>query len=250
MLIRLRTSALLFFLVVLCNLCSANELRLLTHDYIPLAYSHNNKPTGLAVEVVQELQRRLSKNVRIEVMPWARAYKVALLHKNIGLFTTMRTSEREHLFKWVGPIAVQTTSFYALHGSGLNIKNMAEAKSVDRILVPREYYSQQVLKKLGFKNLDSSMVRPDSMLLMLKQRRGKLMVADDQLLPSLLQQGGISNGEMELMFSFMRTSSYLAFSKDVPDAVVQQWQAELDNMKGDGSFARIYKKWMPHAIPP
>lgn len=238
------------WLIASAGAAGARELQLLTEEYPPMTFSDHGKPAGLAVEAVQDIQRRIGDHGTIAVVPWARAYKLALTGPNAVVFTTMRTAEREHEFKWVGPFAVVTTSFYALRGSGISVKNLQDAKSVGHILVPREYYSYEVLAGLGFDNLDSNAAKPEQMLPMLVHHRGELLVSDDQTLPSILEKAGMDMSQLELSYSFLRTSSYLAFSRDTPDSVIARWQSALDDMKRDGSFARIYAKWLPRVTPP
>jgi polar amino acid transport system substrate-binding protein len=43
----------------------------------------------------------------------------------------------------------------------------------------------------------------------------------------------------------MKDSHYLAFSRKTPDEVVRRWQAALDDLKKDGTFARLFAKWLP-----
>ncbi len=43
---------------------------------------------------------------------------------------------------------------------------------------------------------------------------------------------------------------YIAFSKGTPSELVARWQKALDDMKADGSFRRIYGKWLSAEAPP
>ncbi len=83
----------------------AAELTVITENSPPLNYKKNGKVTGVATELVQEIMRRTGKVYSIEIMPWARGYRLALKKPNIVLYSTVRTKSREKLFKWVGPIA-------------------------------------------------------------------------------------------------------------------------------------------------
>jgi len=76
-------------------------LRLLTEEAPPNNYIKDGKLTGLAVEVVQEIMRRTGDAEPIEMMPWARAYRLAQSGQagSVGLFLTARTPEREGLFQ-------------------------------------------------------------------------------------------------------------------------------------------------------
>ncbi|MGH8354224.1 MAG: substrate-binding periplasmic protein [Pseudomonas sp.] len=227
----------------------AAELQLFTEENPPLNFSRAGRADGLASAVVEELLRRTGDTASIQVVPWARGYKMARTTPNAGLFVAVRTPEREALFKWVGPVVSTTTSFYGRRGAGLRIASLEDARRVAHIAVPREWYSHQVLRGLGFGNLDL-VPKPHEMARMILHERAALMVYEDQLLPSLLAEIGASMAEVERVYTFMRTSSYIVFSLGTADALVQRWQRALDEMKGDGSFARIHGQWLPGEPPP
>lgn len=237
----------LLWLLLGCGLCAALQaepLRLYTEEYPPLNYSEDGEPTGLATEVVREIMRRTGQRAPISVVPWARGYQLAQVRPNTGLFVTMRTAQRESLFKWVGPLIRSVTGFYALRSSALQIASLDAARQFDAIVVPRDWYSHQRLQAEGFANLHP-VTEPAQMVRMLKRGRVKLMVLDNLSLNALLTQGGIRAGEVELLYSFMHNDAYIAFSPQTDDALISRWQAELDEMKADGSFAAIYRKWLP-----
>jgi polar amino acid transport system substrate-binding protein len=48
----------------------------------------------------------------------------------------------------------------------------------------------------------------------------------------------------------MRAQVYIGFSLDTPPAMINRLQHALDTMKGDGSFALLYQKWLPGEKPP
>ncbi|MWV14467.1 transporter substrate-binding domain-containing protein [Pseudomonas sp. L-22-4S-12] len=223
---------------------AAAPLQLYTEEYPPLNFSRDGQPTGLGVEVVQEILRRTGQQARISIVPWARGYQVAQVEANSGLFVTMRTAEREHLFKWVGPIIVGVTSFYALKGSGLHIASLEDARQAGIIAAPRQWYSYQTLQAKGLPNLYGVM-GPKQMMTMLRHRRVPLVVADNVTLESLLALGELKPEDVELLHSFLRTYAYIAFSPSADDALIAEWQGALDQMKADGTFAAIYQRWLP-----
>lgn len=219
-------------------------LTLYTEEYPPLNFSRAGKPVGLGVEVVEEILRRTGQQGQISVVPWARGYQAAQSEPNTGLFVTMRTAEREQLFKWVGPIIVGVTSFYALKGSGLQIASLEQAAKAGTIAVPRQWYSYQTLKARGLPNL-YGVIGPQQMMNMLRRHRVPLVVADNVTLSELLALGELRPADVEPLYSFMRTYAYIAFSPQTDDALISQWQRTLDEMKADGSFATIYQRWLP-----
>lgn len=232
-----------------CGLClaaqtQAQPLHLYTEEYPPINFSQNGQPSGLATEVVREIMRRTGQNAPIQVVPWARGYQQTLVRANTGLFVTMRTTEREAQFKWVGPLTRNVVSFYALTSSYLRLSELEQARHFGEIAVPRGWYSHQRLLAEGFTNL-IPVNGQDQMINMLKRGRVKLMVSDNLSLSTLLAQGEIPANEVQRLFTLMHSDSYIAFSQGTDDALIQRWQRELDGMKADGSFAAIYHKWLP-----
>ncbi|WP_043311023.1 ABC transporter substrate-binding protein [Pseudomonas sp. ML96] len=221
----------------------AESLQLYTEEYPPLNFAREGRPVGLAVDLVRELFERTGDHGTISVVPWARGYQAAQEEPNTALFVTMRTREREQHFKWVGPLAMVITSFYALKGSGIQIGSLEEAARVGTIAVPRQWYSYQDLQARGLPNL-YGVIGPQQMMSMLRHGRVPVVVADNVTLDSLLALGGLQPGSVEPLYGFLRSEAYIAFSPSTSDAVVQNWQEALDSMKRDGSFALIYRRWL------
>lgn len=245
-----RTLLPLLFAGLLCMPLAAEPLRLFTEEYPPINFSENGKPVGLATEVVEEIMQRTGQDAPISVVPWARGYQEVLQRPNTGLYVTMRTRERELLFKWVGPITRNVTSFFALRRSFLSISRLEEAREYGEIAVPRDWYSHQRLMAQGFSNL-TPVTGPTQVVSMLKRGRVKLMVLDNLSINALLAQGDIQADEVQLLFNFMHSDSYIAFSQQTDDALISRWQRELDSMKRDGRFAAIHQKWLPgEPLPP
>ena len=106
---------------------AAAELRLLTEEAPPTSFLHDGEPDGYAVEVVHELIRRTGSSASVELLPWTRAYHLAKSEADTGLFSVVRTVERESSFQWVGPILRGSTRFYSLKTSGLQIDSLEQA---------------------------------------------------------------------------------------------------------------------------
>ena len=235
-------------LCLTATLCSATELQLLTEENPPLNYSENGVPKGLSVDVVRGIQRRLGNTDSIKVLPWARAYRLATTEPNVALFGTARSATREDQFQWVGPLATAIASFYSKAGSGLQIASMEDAKKGSRILVVRDFYTHQMLVKLGFNNLEL-VSNPETMVRMAVHDRAPLMFVGNVTLPELLEKADAKRSDVELVYTVTSIQTYIAFSLGTPREVVSAWQAALDAMKRDGSYNAIYAKWLPGETP-
>jgi polar amino acid transport system substrate-binding protein len=226
----------------------AADLQLLTEENPPLNFSENGQPRGLSVDVVQEIQRRVGNTNTIEVQPWTRAYRTASTVPNVALFIMARTAAREGMFQWVGPVSASIASLYGKRGSDLRITSLEDAKAVERILVVRDFYTHQLLQKLGFTNLEL-VPKPETMVKMAVNGRAPLMFAANLTLNDLLEKAGATRGDVELLYTITSLQTYIGFSLGTPKEVVNSWQAALDSMKRDGSYASIYAKWLPGEAP-
>ncbi len=240
---------LVFVLLLSAAVSPAHELTIVSEENPPFNYLQDGVFTGSSTEVVREITRRLDLPADIQVLTWARAYQLALTQPNVVLFSTARTQERENLFHWVGPIYKVHFGFYARRGSGPYPTCLADAKKVSAIATYKDDVREQLLKSLGFTNLDSSK-SPASNLKKLLSGRVDLWLHSNLGVSSIAKQIGIDPDEVELVLPFKDNNAYIAISKGTPRSVIDQWQAALDNMKREGVFEKISKQWLPdESIP-
>lgn len=226
----------------------AEPMRMLAPDIPPLAYVQDGKVVGFCVDVVREIQRRIGDATEIQPMPWARAYLLARSGANVVLVCPKRTPEREPLFQWVGPLRASQTNFYVRRGSGVQLSSVDDARKLSGVLVQRDFYSHRYLSAAGFDNLEpvnSSL----SMLRMLMVGRRPAMVLDSDSLPMLLELAHVDPREVEPAFPLLSTSSYITFPREADPQLVARWSAVLEQIRRDGTYARIERQWLPPPVP-
>jgi polar amino acid transport system substrate-binding protein len=219
-------------------------MTLLTEENPPFNFTQNGKLTGVATAVVREICRRLGTADHIEVLPWARAYKRLQTEPNVVLFTTARTKVRAPLFYWVGPLFSVRLGFYARKDDPRRIDSLEAAKKVAAIACYKDDFREQILKSLGFTNLDSSK-DPRSDIRKLISGRVDLWFFDNVAAPHVAREAGIDPRQIKAVFTYKQTFSYIAISKQTAPAIVHQWQTTLDEMKADGTFWWLTRKWLP-----
>jgi polar amino acid transport system substrate-binding protein len=227
---------------------AAARLRLLSEEFPPLNFTEAGQPSGLAVEVVQQVMRRLGQVMPIEFLPWARAYRDAQGRAPVALFSAARIPEREKLFQWVGPIVTFYSSLYARAGTD-RLRRFDDARHAEAVLVVRDWYTAQQLESAGFRNL-RYVSGPVQGLRMLLAGRSALFASERISMPSTLQAAGIEPSALAEVYTFASSDGYIAFSPGTPRRVVADWQREIDAMKRDGSFQAIYRRWLPQDSPP
>ena len=117
---------------------SDSAFRILTEEFPPYNYTEDGKIMGISTEIVREILGKMDYQDNIEVLPWSDGYSKIQKEDNIILFSTTRSSARENLFKWVGPLVPNNTVFFARKGSGLSISSMDDARQVKSIGVYKD----------------------------------------------------------------------------------------------------------------
>ena len=84
---------------------SAKELTLLTAEIPPYSMVENGVQTGISVDVVREMARRVGQNDQFRFLPWARAQNTAAQKDLFGITPLSRTPDREKKFTWVAPVS-------------------------------------------------------------------------------------------------------------------------------------------------
>ena len=226
------------------NVNGTADLKILTEECAPLNFMENGKITGQVTEVVRELLKRTGTDNHIQIGTWEEGYKAVLTKPNVVLFSMAMTPERKDLLQWVGPVASLDTSLYARKGSGIKIETLEEAKKVKRIATVTEYYTEQAMKKEGFANLESC---PNEEIAVRKLLNGEVQLfpSSDTVMPALLKKVGVTMDDVENVLTMSTDLLYIAFSKGTSPKLIARWQEKLDEMKRDGTFRKIYAKWLP-----
>ena len=154
----------------------------------------------------------------------------------------VRTTDREHEYKWVGPIIVTRGWLYKMTGSDLDIRGLEDARKVAAIGVQAGGAAERMLREKGFKNL-ASLYTPGNALQLLASDRIDLWEASDLVMEHQRRKFEIDPSEIEPVIGLGTYELYLAFSPQTPDFVIAPWQRVLDELRSDGTFAEIVRKY-------
>lgn len=218
-------------------------------DEHSLIYDAAGKPVGCTLDVVKALVKRAGDGAPLQVLPWSRAHHIVLTEANTALFPVTRTPERESMFAWVGPLGGEIAAFYRRRGGQPKVADLAAAKRLAHIAVPRAWYQQQLLEAEGFRNL-VVLTTQEQAVRMLLSGRVDVVAADNMTLPGTLQEIGRTMDEVEVAYEFWRGNTYLAFSAQTPPPQVARWQAALDDMRNEGVLARMSAQWQRGGMKP
>lgn len=219
-----------------------------TEDYPPVTFVRDGRATGIVTDIVREIAERLGIPAEIRVTSWKNAHELARLNPNVLLFSAERTPEREDLFQWIGPVGTNRAILYARRGSGIRISSLEDARKVAAIAATTDWFTEQRLKGEGFTNLLSS-PEPVTGFRQLMQGEAQLSIFTDITVPAIAEEAGYTMNDLEPVLTVGQTDFHIVVSKDTPVEVVRAWQAGLERLKADGTFDRVYRKYLPAAGP-
>lgn len=230
----------LFFLTV--QSLPAAELTILTENLPPLNYLKDGKLIGPSVEIVQEIQKRVGSTAEIKVLPWSRAYKIALKDENVILFGTTQTESRKDTFKWAGALSTKKDILLARKDSGITLSSLEDARKVTRIGTLRDDTREQLLQSHGFTNLESVSDEQKNAK-KLAMGRIDLWAYKKPGYRKVCELAGIDHTLFEEVFHLREIDVSIAFSKQTPDTTVERWRRAYNELLTDGTIKKIRDSW-------
>lgn len=241
---------------IICLLCifwgysiinaHAIDIEIVAEDFPPYEYKENGKVTGFTVELIEVLLTKTGYKGKTKILPWARAYQIALTKKNVLIHTVARKKERENLFKWVGPISPRIIYFYKLKKrTDIQVNTLEDAKNY-KIGAVRGQAVRDLLIAKGFeegKNI-FTVTGDDQNIEKLFLERIELIDNTDFMLRWRLKRLGLDYGKVEKVFVVDdSTDYYIAFSKKTSDEIVNQFRKAFKTIKQDGIIKKLEERY-------
>lgn len=104
---------------------AAQDVEAYAEEFPPYSFLRNGEPAGIATDLLKRACAEAALTCQIHIVPWARAYRMALAQKNSLVFSTTRIPERENAFVWLGPILPRTTFLYTLASTPFSIDRLS-----------------------------------------------------------------------------------------------------------------------------
>ncbi len=220
----------------------ASEPTVLMHDLRPYSWQEAGRFYGYAYELVREIQHELDVSAEVQLTSFNRGWQQVRQAKSTVLFPVSRSSERERLVKWVGPLIESDVYLFKRKGESLRVDSLDDLRALTRIGVQQGIRDDYVLSKLGLTNLHRSSTRTLTLRALINKRVDVIPLSENAL-RSLLRTEGIARDMIENTgFKLYDSVLYIAFSSDVDDETIRRWQRALDKVKSarHGELARKY----------
>lgn len=217
-------------------------LSFITEAYPPYNFSDDNILRGIAVDLLVIASQDTAQPVQrgqIRLMPWARGYRTVLSTPNTVLFATTRTTERERLFKWAGPIAATRVVLLARKVDKIRIQSSADLQRY-RIGVIHEDIGEQSLLALGVAKQQLQIsANADALSRQLHAGRIDLWAYEENVARWFLRNANLDQDDFESVYLLQQGELWYAFNPQVSDEKIQQLQKALDKLRNTpGKFAK------------
>ena len=220
------------------------KLTVVTEEYPPYNYTNSaGKLQGIATELAQLLLQRTGfKDAQIQVLPWSKAYAIALKKPNTLIFTMTRSQRREDLFHWIGNISKQNIYLY-------------QNRSREDIVLP-DLESAKKYRVGAVKNWDSTIwltqqgvpvLEIDKTWLGLKMMElGSLDLTPNSELSLAYDAAkyGINPSHYMKALKIRHTTTEFAMSKNSDPKLVSKLQKAYKKIRHNGDYQRIYDKYV------
>jgi len=205
-----------------------------TEDYPPYNYGEDGVPKGFAVEVLREVMKESGKDPAepdIRVRSWYEGYQTVLNTRMTALFSTARTPEREHLFKWAGPVFVSRNVLFAMKDRNVSVSYPRDLARL-RIAIIRDDVAGADLLSLGVAPSEWVVATKAEELIYLLEMGGIDAWAYAELPgEEIIKTNAGDPEQFEAVYTLGTWEYYYAFNRDVPDTIVQEFQAGIDRVR-------------------
>jgi len=201
----------------------AETFKVYTEENPPYSYMENGQVEGKATKLLEALFAKAGHHIEgssIRFLPWVQAYHEALHVNNSVIYSTVRTSEREALFQWVGPIGKMTLGVVAKKRKHICISSQTQLARYEIATIPGTA-SEKILMTLGLH--ESSLERFGNVASQIKKlaqdRVDALAYSVDATL-SLLQEMGYDPNDYEVIYLLKESDLYFAFNQQTDPQII------------------------------
>ncbi len=227
----------------------ASDIKMMTENYPPYNMEVDGELQGLFIDVLDVMLKQMGSKQNkfdVELLSWSKAYSSALDIKDSVVFSATRTKSRENLFKWVGPISKTTIGITALKSKNIVIKSISDFKNY-KIGAIKKDIGEILLLENGIDKSSIYIVDGTNSLAtsFYKMERDKIdmLAYETKVAMYSADLNGYEVDDYEVIYTLEKNELYFAFNKQTSDEIIQKWQKALDEIKSNGIYDKIMKKY-------
>lgn len=211
--------------LLLSGVPAAAQITLTTEEYPPFNMTEEGRVVGFATDTVRAIFKTAGVDHTITVMPWQRAYALALKQPDTCVYSTTMTEDRLPLFEWIGPLVRNNWVLLAAPGSSITLDTLDDA----RPYIIGGYAGDAVSEHLQSRGFHVEIVLRDEMNLMkLINDRIHLWATGALLGAHIAQRHGVSG--LRTVLTFREATMALACNKRTQPDLLHRLRAALDHL--------------------
>jgi polar amino acid transport system substrate-binding protein len=238
------TSAILFFLSWSFS-AETTEINVVTELLEPYQIKNSDGSLGgFSTDVINSLYSLTNDTPIIQVMPWARAYEVALKQPNTMIYSIARTPAREKNFHWIGALKEERLYFWGLKKYFTNTNYTVDALKHLKIAVSRHSNTAQYIISQDFLNIYQLANERQNMDMLFKNRVD-LILATQITIETRAKKLGYNFNEMQKLneVAALNNKLSIAFSLNTSPELVKKYQAAFKELVTSGQLEELKEKW-------
>jgi polar amino acid transport system substrate-binding protein len=244
--VRTITAVLLSIAFAAAGHCYAEKTRIFTEPLAPVHFEELGEVRGIATEIVRAVFAEAGMDPVIEVYPWLRSYQMALTIKDSYIYTINRTTKREPLFKWIGPILAKKTYLYKLKNrKDIEITSYEDAKKYTTAVILGHSLTTGLIDK-GFREGMELISTPNKkiQIKVFLKGRSDLITGNQYTIYESLKAEGYAITDVEPVLFVSSKGYYLGANIDTDDEKVEKLRQANDKVQDSGLVEEIIDKYM------
>jgi polar amino acid transport system substrate-binding protein len=199
---------------------------------------------GFSTDVVTALFKITEDHPKIHIMPWARAYDVALHNPNVLIYSIAHTKLRNKKFHWIGALKKERLYFWGLKKYYAKTNYKVPALKKFKIAVSRNSNSAQYLIAHGFSNI-YQLANERQNMDMLFIDRVDLILATQITIETRAKNLGYDFNELQRLneVAALNNKLSIAFSLDTSPTLIKKYQTAFQQLVTSGQLTKIKEKW-------
>lgn len=249
---RLRLHSLAALLWALAAGVQAADLTAYTEEWAPYNFSEGGEIKGIGTEMLRAACAEARLSCDIHIVPWARAYALALNTPDTLVYTTARKPFREKSFVWIGPILPRTTWVWGRAAGERNgiVKTVRDLPQL-RFGVVRGDATVQELLDAG---VPQAQLMADSSngaaLRLLHSGWVDAMVDTEIGMAWTLRMAGLPASTVQPLIPLSEDAAYyFALNPQSKPGLAPRLQRALDTLRKSGKLDAIVKAYRPASLP-
>lgn len=225
---------------------SIDDYEIIIEDYAPFSYVQNNEPKGILVDLLGLVLKNLhsTKTTQdISLLSWARGYYKVELEPNTVILSMTKTEERQHMFKWVGPIIPTKIVIMALKSRKVKISKLQDLEQYTIGTVTRDVAEQLLLSSYIPEVNISSSTDITQNIKKLSAGRIDMIAYEEKVLGQYLKEGRKNIEDYEVVYILDVSNIYFAFNKNTPAELINKVQDAFDQVKQSPKYKEVLDKY-------